>query len=247
MGMRAQHALLLAATGVVFTVAGVAPVTRSGMAAETIAGRAVKLDSQGKIIPWYLPAERAYDEFLRRRWQFIKTKVPPSPGPPPRSDYPQYYFYDGYVTKEATITPDNWMNDVGEKIPNWLESARLYYAYSGDAEVMALVRKLIDYTLQHGTSPADFAWPHFPYTTTRHGDLEFKGFIPTFALHETHVDHAGDMGLAYFRLHQFTGDPKYLTAAIRVADVLAANARTGTATHSVWPYRVRMDTGEITA
>ena len=60
---------------------------------------------------------------------------------------------------------------------------------------MALVRKLIDYTLEHGTSPAAFAWPHFPYTTTRHGDLEFKGFTPTFALHETHVDHAGDIGL----------------------------------------------------
>ncbi len=112
---------------------------------------------------------------------------------------------------------------------------------------MAIVRKLIDYTLEHGTSPAAFAWPHFPYTTTRHGDLEFKGFTPTFALHETHVDHAGDIGLTYYRLYQFTGDEKYRTAAIHVADVLAANARTGTATHSVWPYRVRMDTGEITA
>ena len=219
-----------------------------GDAAEpTIAGHTVKLDSQGKIIPWHTPAEKAYSEFLHRRWNFIKTKVPPSPGPAPRSDYPQYYFYDGYVTKEAKITPDNWMNDVGEKIPNWFESARLYYAYSGDATVMALVRKLIDYTLEHGTSPAAFAWPHFPYTTTRHGDLEFKGFTPTFALHETHVDHAGDIGLTYYRLYQFTGDEKYRTAAIRVADVLAANAHTGTATHSVWPYRVRMDTGEITA
>jgi hypothetical protein len=239
---RSLMMMLLASVSLLLAAAAV------GDAAEpTIAGHTVKLDGQGKIIPWHTPAEKAYSEFLHRRWNFIKTKVPPSPGPAPRSDYPQYFFYDGYVTKDKEIKPDNWMNDVGEKIPNWFESARLYYAYSGDAEVMAIVRKLIDYTLEHGTSPADFAWPHFPYTTTKHGDLEFQGFTPNFALHETHVDHAGDIGLTYYRLYQFTGDQKYRTAAIRVADVLAANARTGTATHSVWPYRVRMDTGEITA
>ena len=47
-----------------------------------------------------MPAENAYSEFLHRRWNFIKAKNPPSPGPAPRSDYPQYFFYDGYVTKE---------------------------------------------------------------------------------------------------------------------------------------------------
>jgi hypothetical protein len=47
-------------------------------------------------------------------------------------------------------------------------------------------------------------------------------------------------------LYQFTGDEKYRTAAIRVADVLAANARADTATRLVWPYRVRMDTVAIT-
>ena len=53
---------------------------RTGRAAEAITGHTVKLDSQGKIIPWYSPAEKAYSEFLHRRWNFIKTRVPPSPG-----------------------------------------------------------------------------------------------------------------------------------------------------------------------
>jgi hypothetical protein len=220
---------------------------RPGPAADTIAGHPVKLDGQGKLIPWYLPAANAYGEFLDRRWKFIKMKVPLSPGPPPRSDYPQYFFYDGYVTKEKEIKPDNWMNDVGEKVPNWFESARLYYAYSGDAEPMAIVRRLIDYSLEHGTSPTDFTWPRFPYTTTNPGDTKFKGFTGKFALHETHVDHAGDMGLSYFRLYQYTRDEKYLKAAITVADALVAHVRTGTATKSIWPYRVRMDNGQITA
>ncbi|MBI5834064.1 MAG: hypothetical protein HZB16_17355 [Armatimonadetes bacterium] len=212
-----------------------------------LAGHTVQLDAQGKIIPWDTPVAKAYDQFLRRRWQFIKTKVPPAPGPAPRSDYPQYFFYDGYTTKDLDIRPDNWMNDVGEKIPNWFESARLYYAYTGDAEPLAIVRRMIDYSLDHGTSPAGFAWPRFPYTTTNYGDTEFRGFHGPFALHETHTDHAGDMGLSYYRLYQLTGDARYLRAALAVADALAAHVRTGSETESVWPYRVRMDTGQITA
>jgi hypothetical protein len=209
----------------------------------------VILDDQNKIIPWFQPAEKAYDHFLRSRWEFIKTKVPNSPGPAPRSDYPQYYFYCAYWDRNGKLEPDTWMNDVGEKIPNWFESARLYYAYTGDASVMAVVKKLIDYTLEHGTSPASFAWPHFPYTTTNAGDLDFRGFTSgkRLVLHEIQVDHAGEMGLTYYRMYLFTGDKKHLAAALRVANTLASKARVGTTERSVWPYRVVMDTGKITA
>jgi hypothetical protein len=207
----------------------------------------LKLDNSGKILPWYSPQANAFDHFLHLRWDFIKTKVPYSPGPEPRSNYPQYYFYDGFFVKDKMIVPDNWMNDVGEKIPNWFENARLYYAYTGDSSVMKIVKDLIDYTLVHGTSQTTFAWPNFPYTTTNYGDLDFRGLTPEFALHETHLDHAAEMGLTYFRMYLFYGDKKYLTAALNVAQLLVANVRTGTAEKSVWPYRVNMETGKITA
>jgi hypothetical protein len=209
----------------------------------------VVLDSQNKIIPWSTPVEKAYDHFLRLRWNFIKTKVPKSPEPAPRSSYPQYYFYCAFRDKKGVLEPDGWMNDVGEKIPNWFESARLYYAYTGDASVMTIVKDFIDYTIDHGTSPSTFVWPNFPYTTTNAGDMEFRGFTKhgKLVLHEIQVDHAGDMGLAYYRLYLYTGDTKYKTAAINVANTLASKARTGTATQSVWPYRVVMDTGKVTA
>ncbi|MCI0719483.1 MAG: hypothetical protein L0338_11030, partial [Acidobacteria bacterium] len=156
----------------------------------------VILDSQNKIIPWSVPIEKAYDHFLRLRWNFIKTKVPNSPGPPPRSSYPQYYFYCAFREKNGTLEPDTWMNDVGEKIPNWFESARLYYAYTGDASVMTIAKGLVDYGLEHGTSPSTFAWPNSPYTATNAGDLEFRGFTSgkRFVLHEIQVDHAGEIG-----------------------------------------------------
>ena len=232
------------AFGAIFTV-GLSPV----FAEDIFNGHKVVLDNQNKIIPWSVPIENAYDQFLRLRWEFIKTKVPNCPGPPPRSSYPQYYFYCAFRDKNGVLEPDTWMNDVGEKIPNWFESARLYYAYTGDPSVMAIVTKFVEYTIDHGTSPSTFAWPNFPYTTTNAGDMEFRGFTNSkkLVLHEVQVDHAGDIGLTYYRLYLYTGDRKFLTAATNVADTLASKARAGDAAHSVWPYRVVMDTGKITA
>jgi hypothetical protein len=214
---------------------------------DSVATHKVVLDSQSKIISWISPQSLAYDRFLRDRWNFIIRGIPSSPGPAPRSGYPQYYFYCAY--KDQKMIPDTWMNDVGEKIPNWFESARLYYQYSGDERVMDIVERFISYTLSHGSSPASFAWPDFPYTTTNAGDTIFRGFTDSkkLVLHEVQVDHAGDIGFTYYKLYLYTGDEKFKTAAIRVADVLAARARTGSATQSVWPYRVVMLDGRVTA
>ncbi len=209
----------------------------------------VMVDKDNRLLPWYTPMENAFDHFLRLRWNFIRTRVPLSPGPPPRSLYPQYYFYCAFKPDSGRLLPDTWMNDIGEKIPNWFESARLYYAYTGDTSVMNIVRRFIDYTIIHGTSPAEFAWPGFPYTTTNAGDTIFRGFTSAgrLALHETHIDHAGEMGLTYYRMYLWSGERKYLEAAVSIADVLAENAKPGTSSESVLPYRVIMDKGLITA
>lgn len=218
---------------------------------DSIGTHKVLLDKDAKLISWIQPQSRAFDIFLRQRWNFIKTAVPNSPAPPPASHYPQYYFYCAYKVSNGKITeePDKWMNDVGEKIPNWFESARLFYAYTGDSSVMTIVEKLADYAIDHGLTPSTFNWPNFPYTTTNAGDTIFRGFdaAKRFALHEVQVDHAGDIGAAYYRLYLYTGKEKYKTAAIGIANTLVAKATTGDGEKSVWPYRVIMNTGEVTA
>jgi len=215
----------------------------------TFCSHKVILDGENKIIPWYTPLDKAYDHFLRLRWDFVKNHVPNSPGPLPRSLYPQYYFYCAFKPVNGIIEPDTWMNDIGEKIPNWFENARLYYAYTGDSSVMKIMRDFVDYTLVHGTGSNDYAWPGFPYTTTNAGDTLFRGFTSNkrFVEDEIQVDHAGEMGLTYYRMYCYAGDNKYLSAALKVADVLAKNARTGNEDWSVWPYRVVMTDGRVTA
>ncbi|MCW3118168.1 MAG: hypothetical protein JWM28_2250, partial [Chitinophagaceae bacterium] len=206
----------------------------------------VQLDENAKLVSWLGTPDVAYDRFLRQRWNFVKTKAPLSPGPYPRNLYPQYYFYCAF---ENDLRPSTWMNDVGEKLPNWFESARLYYAYTGDKEVMSIVTKMADYYLLHGTSDSGFAWPGFPYTTTNAGDTLFRGFTSAKIMepHEIQVDHAGDMGNTYYRLFLFTGNKKYKDAAIHIADVLAEKVMDGNEKHSPWPYRVVMSHGKITA
>lgn len=209
----------------------------------------VVLDNKGRIIPWFTPRENAYDNFIKLRWSFIKSRVPLSPGPVPRSRYPQYYFYCAFKNNNGTIEPDTWMNDIGEKIPNWFENARLYYAYTGDRRAMTLIEDFIDYVLEHGTGQQTFAWPGFPYTTANAGDTLFRGFTNAgrFAHHEIQVDHAGEMGLTYYRMYLFSGEEKYLKASINIADVLASKIIDGDRERSIWPYRVSMDDGRTTA
>ena len=208
---------------------------------------ALILDDQSKIISWITPSSKSYDQFLRLRWNFIKTKVPNSPGPPPRSSYPQYYFYCAFRDSNNILLPDTWMNDVGEKIPNWFESARLYYAYTGDIGPLNITKEMVDYSLEHGITPSTYSWPNFPQTASDAGEITFRGFTTAkrFSADDVQVDHAGDMGATYYGMYLFYGEIKYKTAAINVADVLAKKVRTGNATQSPWPYVVNMQAGKI--
>ncbi|HET9434660.1 MAG TPA: hypothetical protein VFO37_12925, partial [Chitinophagaceae bacterium] len=182
---------------------------------ETFCGHKVVLDHHQKLLPREVPSANPYDYFLHLRWNFIKNHVPFSPGPAPRSQYPQYYFYCAFIDSGGTLKPDMWMNDVGEKIPNWFESARLYYAYTGDIGPLAIAKGMVDYSLKHGITPSTYSWPNFPQTASDAGDLEFRGFTTAkrFSTDDVQVDHAGDMGATFYGMYLFYGDIKYKTAA----------------------------------
>jgi hypothetical protein len=102
---------LLELIGQVTLAASLSAIPMEGEAAPMFNGHEVVLDDQNKIIPWCVPIQNAYDHFLRLRWDFIKTKVPNCPGPPPRWSYPQYYFYCAFWDKDGKLDPDTWMND----------------------------------------------------------------------------------------------------------------------------------------
>ena len=177
------------------------PVLAQKDSTNTFCGHKVMLDEHQKLLPREVASANPYDYFLRLRWNFIKNHVPLSPGPPPRSKYPQYYFYCAFVDKDGKLEPDMWMNDVGEKIPMWFESARLYFAYTGDIEPLTITKGMVDHSLKHGITPSTFSWPNFPQTGSDAGEMEFRGFTTAkrFSTDDVQVDHAGDMGATFGR------------------------------------------------
>ncbi len=108
---------------------------------ETLRYHTVVLDGSNKILPWYSPASKAYDRYLYQLWQWLPTV-------PNYNGLPMYYLSCGFKPGNP-ITVDTWENDWGERVPNFVEFARLYYAYSGDTRPLTIAKGLVDYALAH--------------------------------------------------------------------------------------------------
>jgi hypothetical protein len=94
----------------------------------------------------------------------------------------------------------------------------------------------VDYELENGLTPKDYAWAQVPYPSANPGARRYTGWSQHGEDYvEPHV--VGEDGYGYLRLYEMTGNTKYLQAAIRCADALVKNYKPGDATRSPWPYR----------
>src|SRR5262249_39232615 len=59
------------------------------------------------------------------------------------------------------------------------------------------------------------------------------------------LDKAGSLGLELVHLYKIKNDPIFLDAAVRIANTLAANVKTGDADHSPLPFKVNVFTGKV--
>ena len=195
------------------------------------------LDGQNKIIPWSTPATNAFNDYLVKCWAWALA------APNDTHGLPISFLDCAWIPGNPPTADTAWENDVGEKIPNWVESARLYYQYTGDRAPLDYVKRLVDYSLDHGQTPTNHLWPAFPVGTANAGDTEFRGFTQVWSLWDCHVDLAAHLGFSLCRMFQVYGDTKYRDKAIHVADLLAGHITPGSATDSPWPYVVNSQTG----
>jgi hypothetical protein len=194
----------------------------------------IRADAAGMILPWSDddPA-RAYDRVIRLVWDFWQ-RLPACPNGVP------------YSLQHQVWKPEHDPRGLGgDQISMALSSWNLLHAYLGDPAVVANMRLMADHWLAHGMTGGDAAWPNvpFPYNTDLHsgrydGDMVAgKGYLQP--------DKAGSFGAELVTLHEITGEPKYLEAAIEIADTLARHVTPGDADHSPWPFRVQAVTGEV--
>ncbi len=196
----------------------------------------LRTDTAGQILPWYsADLGLAYDHAVRQVWQFWSALAPCPNGVP-------------YYLQHQVWKPEHDPRGLGgDQLAMALSSWNLLYAYTGDRSVVSNMVLIADFVLDHGLSAPTAAWPNlpYPYNTELHsgrydGDMRAgKGF--------TQPDKAASFASELVVLYKLTGRPRYLNAAVQVADTLAAKVAPGDADHSPWPFRVQADTGVIPA
>jgi hypothetical protein len=201
----------------------------------TLGYHAVRLDAQGRLLPWSSDEPgAAYDHVVRLVWQFWHGMRRCPNGLP-------YYLQHQVWTPDA----DDWRGLGGDQISMALSSWALLYGYLGDPAIVSDMRLMADTWLAHGLSSEAAAWPRmpFPYNTNVHsgvydGDMRAGPGV-------LQPDKAASFGAELVTLYRITGNRTYLDAARHIADVLAAHVSPGTADVSPWPYRVVAESGAI--
>jgi hypothetical protein len=161
------------------------------------------------------------------------------------------------------IVPEDWMHNPACVFAGSVHSLALgYRVYSGDGSYIDLVRSMLDYQLENGTTPSGWEWEKVPYASADPFQRTYNGAtrwerdgMRGDGLHGIEPDKVGELGYGYLLFYEITGEVKYLEAAIHCADALGGHVRdvldnpspfAETRTNiSPWPFRVNARTGVI--
>ncbi len=202
---------------------------------DTIQYHPVRIDrTTHAILPWFSsnPGE-SYDTVLMLVWNFWNNMPVDSNG--------LKYYMNHQVWK-----PGHDMRGLGgDQINMALSSWTLLYDYTGNPAVLENMKYLADTYLARSLSDSTDAWPYlpYPYNTDIHsgrydGDMRNgKGILQP--------DKAGNFGYELIVLYKITGEEKYLKAAERIGNTLAAHVKTGNNDESPLPFRVNAKTGDV--
>lgn len=194
--------------------------------ADKILDHQVVLDEQGRLQPW-----TSYDNIIQWSVNYInhcptrQTKF----GQDPWYLVTAKFDEDGaYLSKQ---------NNQGSNVYYAMETAKKYYAYSGDRSLFKAVRLLIDRVLLYCT-PEGWSWSRVPVTQDDSPDGEY-------------TDEWGEpdkmclVAIGCIDFYKFTGEKKYLDAARQIIRTVSQHVTPGDESHSPLPYRVHLQTGRV--
>ncbi len=206
----------------------------------TIAGRAVALDGEGKLLPWPMPEDTgySYSNYFLSQWTIVWDQYN-------RQRLPYFYCCFDFDRTSFELSPDrNWANSTGYLRAMMTGFMERLYPYTGDPHTLEFLQNFVDYELENGQTPADYAWAGVPYPSANPGASHYSGWSSHGEDYvEPHV--VGEDGYAYLRLYEMTGRTKYLRAAIRCADALVKNYKPGDEKNSPWPNRCSARDGRV--
>ncbi|MCU1250545.1 MAG: hypothetical protein JWQ49_3574 [Edaphobacter sp.] len=198
----------------------------------TIAGRSVQLDVSGKLLPWPTGEDTgySYSSHFLTQWTILQDQLH-------RTKLPYFYCCYDFDRRTFETNPDHhWANSTGYLRAMMQGFVERLYPYTGDSSTVQSLEEFVDYELENGLTPKEYAWSQVPYPSADPGSRRYTGWSHHGEDYvEPHV--VGEDGYGYVRLYEMTGDTKYLQAGIRCADSLLKNYKVGNESVSPWPYR----------
>jgi hypothetical protein len=186
-------------------------------------------DGSGKLLPW-TPWE---DAIGREMEWYLKCPVNDR-------GYPNFvvmtFMDDNYQVSRLDSIP---ATQNGTAILSYLK----WWEFKGksDPRILNWAWRMGDYLVRETLTPNKGAWPRFTRSTGY--CMDFPLFRSSqgdsrYGRNVIEPDKGGIAGYALVKLHDATGDKRFLKQALRNADALARNMRPADATRSPWPFRV---------
>lgn len=200
-----------------------------------IAGHTASFDELGHLRPW-----TSWNAALDLELEFYQ-------GCPSDHGYPRFVL--------ATFLDENWtpMPDRTDTIPATQNGMGIlsylkFYEMRGERDPRHLqtARSMGDYLVKESLTPNSGPYPAFTRSTGKRDQFPLPADCGSQADRpfEIEPDKGGIAGFALLRLFEAAGERRYLEQALHNARVLAANQKTGDASHSPWPFRCDYRNGE---
>jgi hypothetical protein len=203
----------------------------------------IRTDAQGNILPWFSDDPgTAYDHGLNLVWTYWKYMPNYWTNSPP--EYRKLYGATAGVKKYMVQRTLDDMGIGGDQVAMVLSSWALYYAYTGNPEIVENMKYQADLYIANSLSKPTDAWPNLPYPCNTTKLAVYDGDLVAGPGY-TQPDKAGSIGAELVTLFKITGDRKYLDVALKIADTLAQRVKPGDDDNSPLPFRVYAPDGRI--
>lgn len=194
---------------------------------DSMCGAKVNLDHHGKLLARYNPDNPggSYSFAVQLAVDFLKN-CPVSP-----TNQASLYITHCSIFRDGKggFIGSDWPHNPICVNAGMVQSLAIdWYNYSGDTTLINITRKGLDHQIENGTTPAHWQWGQVPYASSEAGRLIYDGAskFDTAVTEENsgrgdgsfslEIDKIGEMGIAYLKFYEITGERKYLNAAFIV-------------------------------
>src|SRR5436309_3063607 len=146
--------------------------TVSTVNAPTIAGRPVQLDASGKLLPWPMPDNTgySYSSHFLTQWSILWDQYN-------RQRYHYFFCCFDFDRTSFEMQPDyHWANSTAYLRAMMQGFMERLYPYTGDPNTITFLQDFIDYELENGLTPENYAWAGVPYASANPGDRRYTGW-----------------------------------------------------------------------